>query len=139
MKVVRTAANFDGLATARSKKPPRQIEEDQKVPEQQQPVYWEGAAQDGEGDAQVEGVDLRARQGLASLGSNAVIAHRFAPELLAKILAFDTAERTQAFVRQLKEAPLMAAGELPSPQETTATRENRREHFKETLLEPMRG
>ena len=139
LEVVRTAANFDGLATARSKKPPRQIEEDQKVPEQQQPVYWEGAAQDGEGDAQVEGVELRARQGLASLGSNAVIAHRFAPELLAKILAFDTAERTQAFVRQLKEAPLMAAGELPSPQETTATRENRREHFKETLLEPMRG
>ena len=30
--------------------------------------------------------------------------------MLAKILAFDTAERTQAFVRELKETPLMTAG-----------------------------
>ena len=78
-EVVRTAANFDGLATARSKKLPRHIDSEQKVPEQQPPVFWEGVAPDGGGDAQVESAELRARQGLASFGANARIAHRFEP------------------------------------------------------------
>ena len=105
LEVVRTAANFDGMAIARSKKPPRQIDSDQKVPEQQPPVFWEGFAPDVGGDAQVEGSERRARQGLASLGANACIAHRFEPEVLTPILAVDTADRIQLFVKQLKEAP----------------------------------
>jgi hypothetical protein len=138
LETVRTAANFDGLAIARSKKPPRKIDVDQQVPEQQPPVYWEGGQQDGEGDAQLEGAELRARQGLASLGENAIIAHRFEPELLDKILKFETAERTQSFVKQLQETPLMAAGELPAPQESTAL-QRRRTQLRESLLEPLRG
>ena len=59
-------------------------------------------------------------------------------ELLTKIMAFDTADRTQAFVKNLMKAPLMAAGELPPPTETAAVRQ-RRESLRTTLLEPHAG
>ena len=58
----------------------------------------------------MEGEDLQARQGLAKLGEHARLAHRFDPATLTKILAFDTAERTQAFVKELQRTPLMATG-----------------------------
>ena len=55
LEALRTARIFDGIALARSTKPKRQVDVDQKAPEQQPPVFWEGVAQSGDGDAQVEG------------------------------------------------------------------------------------
>ena len=65
-------------------------------------MYEEGWEESGAGAAQVEGAELRAKQGMAKLGDNARIAHRFDADTLVKTLSFDTAERTQSFVKQLK-------------------------------------
>jgi hypothetical protein len=113
LETVKTATHFDGIATARSEKPPREIDRDAKVAEQ--PIVESHGADDQAGDAQVEAAEQRARAGLALLGQNTVIAHRFEAETLEEILAFATAERTQAFVKELQETALMSAGELPPP------------------------
>ena len=136
LETVKTSAHFDGLADARSKKPKRQLDEDVKVVEK--PVFEEHGSCDGHdhGIGQVEGAEERAKQGLATLGANARLAHRFDPATSQKILAFDTAERTQAFVKDLKQTPLMASGELPHTNSASCSAE-RRKKFREELLGPL--
>ena len=97
LETTKTAANFDGISQARTTRPKREQKDDADVAEA--PTFQEGGEDTGEGVAQVEGSDHRERQGLARLGENAQIAHRFDPAALAKILAFDTAERTQGCVK----------------------------------------
>ena len=99
---------LEAVEWARSTKPKREQADDAQIPEA--PIYQEGGGDAGRGTGQVEAADLRAQQGLAKLGENVQPAHRFDAGTLAKILAFDTAERRQAFVRELKETPLMTAG-----------------------------
>ena len=59
-------------------------------------------------------MERRAQTGLGVLGQNTRLAHRFDEEALNEILTFQTAERTQAFVRELQETDLMWVGELPA-------------------------
>ena len=102
-------------------------------------MYEEGWEESGAGAAQVEGAELRAKQGMAKLGDNARIAHRFDADTLVKTLSFDTtAERTQSFVKQLKEMPLMSAGSLPAPSDANAAKANGRS-LRSTLLDPLDG
>ena len=108
LETTTTAANFDGISKARSTKPKREQADDAQIPEA--PIFQEGGGDADKGTGQVEAADLREQQGLAKLGENVQPAHRFDAGMLAKILAFDTAERTQAFVRELKEEPLVKAG-----------------------------
>ena len=94
LETIKTAGNFDGISKARSSKPKREQEADAKILEA--PLYGTDSnmvEESGAGAAQVEGAELRAKQGMAKLGENARIAHRFGADMLAKILAFDTAER----------------------------------------------
>jgi hypothetical protein len=72
------------------------------------------------------------------LGEHARIAHRLDPATLAKILAFDTAEKIQTFVKKLKEAPMMAAGSLPPPSDAKAAK-SRERSLRSTLLAPLDG
>ena len=136
LETIKTAGNFDGISKARSSKPKREQEADAKILEA--PLYEEGMEESGAGSAQVEGAELRAKQGMAKLGENARISHRFGADTLAKILAFDTAERTQSFVKQLKETPLMSAGSLPAPGDANAAKANERS-LRSTLLAPLDG
>ena len=108
LETTKTAANFDGIANAKMTKPRREQHDDAKI--QEATVFQGGGEDNGAGTGQVEGEDLRARQGLAKLGEHARLAHRFDPATLTKILAFDTAERPQAFVKELKRTPLTVAG-----------------------------
>ena len=88
LETLQTAANFDGIAAARSQKPERQIDRDQQVVEE--PLAQEG----GEHNQERDGVSELAQTGLGVIGQNVQINHRFDPDTLAKILAFETAERT---------------------------------------------
>ena len=135
LETVKTADHFDGLANARTTKPKRQLDADVKIAEK--PAFVQSGG-DGQSDelGQVEGADMRAQQGLVTLGANTRLSHRFDPETLQKILSFDTAEKTQAFVRELKRTPLMASGELP-PTSSTQAEQKRRADFRETLLGPL--
>ena len=66
LETIKTAGNFDGISKARSSKPKREQEADAKVLEA--PLYEEGGEESGAGAAQVEGAELRAKQGMAKLG-----------------------------------------------------------------------
>ena len=136
LETLQTADNFDGIARARTTKPQRQVEKDQQVVEQ--PLREEGSGEGGIADAQVEGAAERALVGMGVLGDNAHIAHRFDPDTLEKIVSYEVAERTQAFVRDLKDLPFMAAGGLPQPQQE-AELEARQGAFRSELLEPFEG
>ena len=137
LETIKTAGNFDGISKARSSKPKREQEADAKFLEA--PLYEEGWEESGAGAAQVEGAELRAKQGMAKLGDNARIAHKFDADTLVKTLSFfDTAERTQSFVKQLKETPLMSAGSLPAPSDANAAKANGRS-LRSTLLDPLDG
>ena len=77
LETTKTAANFDGIANAKMTKPRREQHDDAKI--QEAPVFQGGGEDTGAGTGQVEGEDLRARQGLAKLGEHARLAHRFDP------------------------------------------------------------
>ena len=64
LETIKTATHFDGVAIARSEKPPREIDRDVKVAEQ--PIVDSHGAEDQAGDAQLEG-EQRARAGLGFL------------------------------------------------------------------------
>ena len=136
LETTKTATNFDGISRAKTTKPRREQHDDAKISEA--PVYQEGGNDSADGVGQAEGADLRARQGIASFGGDTRIAHRFDTATLAKILSFDTAERTQSFVKELKEAPLMAAGALPPPGNEAAANADRRS-LRTALLAPLDG
>ena len=61
METTKTAANFDGISQARTTRPKREQKDDADVAEA--PTFQEGGEDTGEGVAQVEGSDHRARQG----------------------------------------------------------------------------
>ena len=91
------------------------------------------------GDAQVEDQGIRAQEGFAKLGANKDLEHRFDSETLGQILRFDTAERTQAFVKELKKAAtMMENGALPGPNDADASRRAARA-LKEDVLAPFRA
>ena len=128
LETLQTAANFDGIAAARSQKPQRQIDRDQQVVEE--PVAEEG----GEDNQERDGVSERAQTGLGVIDQHVQIAHRFDPDTLAKILAFETAERTQAFVRELKALPIMSAGNFPPSRKSRAL-DHRCDQFNKDIRE----
>ena len=115
LETLRTAANFKGIARARTEKNRRQIDSDVAVAPEV--VAREGGGEDGEPDP--DGFEAaaaaRTRTGLAVLGTNAVIQHHFEPDDLNQIMNFKTAERQEAFVKELLDSPLMKDGTLPQP------------------------
>ena len=115
LETLRTAANFKGIARARTEKNRRQIDSDVAVAPEV--VAREGGGEDGEPDP--DGFEAaaaaRTRTGLAVLGTNAVIQHHFEPDDLNQIMNFKTADRQEAFVKELFDSPLMRNGALPQP------------------------
>ena len=111
LETVKTSCNFDGLADASSEKPKRKVDTDAEV--QEQPVFTTGAAADEGAECQVEGAAIRAKHGFSVLGADTSLAHRFNEDTLRKMSTLDTAERVSAFVRALKQLPLMASATLP--------------------------
>ena len=110
-----TSANFACIARARTEpRQRREADDDVAVPEI---IERHGGEDDGEADGQIEAAALRATAGLAVLGSDTVIAHHFKSELLHKILRFETADRTQKFVKELMGTSVMTLddGGLPAP------------------------
>ena len=136
LETTKTAANFEGISKARTSKPKREQQDDANIKEAA--VYQEGGEDDGGGAAQVEGSDIRARRGMAAFGENVCLAHRFDPATLKSILDFDTAERNTSFVKQLKETPLTADGELPLPSNMQVVLQQQRLLRKDLLL-PLEG
>ena len=94
---LQTSQNFTCIAHARTAPRHRREADDAVVVPEVSANHW-GEGDDGEGDGQVEAAEARAHAGLASLGANTQIAHRFPPELLEKITSFSTADRIQAVV-----------------------------------------
>ena len=134
LEVVRTAANFAGIARARSEKPQRQIALDARVAEE--PVAWEGAG--GHDDAQADGAGEREQLGLGVFGQNVTIAYQFDDQMLHKVLSFDTAERTSAFVKEFQKTSIMSDGGLPKPCDSRAVAK-RREVLGTELQQPFAG
>lgn len=112
-ETVSIARNFDGIAQARTEKPKRQIDVDRDIAEQ--PVFAETSTDGVEADAQTEAMAGRTSTGLEVFGQNSRLSHRFDDDALLEIMSFNTADRTQAFVKDLQDTPLMTAGELPDP------------------------
>ena len=137
LETIKTAANFDGLGNARTTKPRRKVDADVNVVEKLAFVESSGH-NDSSGLGQVEGAELRAKHGMATFGANTSLAHRFDPQTLQNILAFDTAERTSGFVKDLKQTALMTAGELPRNSSDSDAQERRRS-MQEKLIGPLRG
>ena len=129
MRVTMLVKNFDGIAAASHEKPKRRVDDDAHVKEQ--PQYREG----GEGLDQMEAADEMAKAGLARLGATATLAHRFEPEEMKRIMAFDTRERNTAYSKDLLDTmPGMREGSLPSPADGGAL-ERRRGALREDVLE----
>ena len=106
LQTLSIARNYDGIARAQAEKPKRQIDRDVLIPEQ--PLYKEGAdASTLGGEGQLE--DIGGDKG-ATLRQNIQLAHRFEPADLKDILDFNTAERRQAFVKELEETAFMQEG-----------------------------
>ena len=134
LQTVSIARNYDGIAHAQAEKPKRQIDRDVKIPEQ--PLYVEGAdgtSLGGEGQIERLGDDRT-----ATLRQNVHLAHHFEKADLDEILAFQTAERTQAFLKELQETGFMQHGALPAPAEQTRA-EKRREDLRHRILAPYEG
>ena len=70
---------------------------------------------------------------IAPLRGNVHLAHIFGEADLKDILAYDTAERRQAFVKELEGAAFMQQGEFPQPKHMTKVAK-RHEELNETLL-----
>ena len=114
LETLRTAANFKGIARARTEKTRRQIDSDVAVAAEV--MAREGGGDDGEPEPGFEAAAaVRTRAGLAVLGTNVVIEHHFEPDDLNQIMNFKTAERQEAFVKELLDSPLMKDGTLPQP------------------------
>ena len=134
LQTLAIARNYDGIAHAQAEKPKRQIDRDALIPEQ--PLYVEGAdgtSYGGEGQIENLGDDRT-----ATLRQNVHLAHRFEEADLKDILAYDTAERRQAFVKELEEIAFMHDGELPPPTDRKKV-EIRREDLSDRLLTPFQG
>ena len=130
LRVTTLVRNFDGIAAASHEKPKRRIEDDAHVKEE--PLFREGGDGEGPGLDQVEAADEMAKAGLAKLGASATIAHRFEPDQLERIMAFDTRDRTTAYSKDLLEAmPAMREGSLPSPSEDAALEQRRKDNRKD--------
>ena len=131
LQTLSIARNYDGIAHSQAEKPKRQIDRDVKIPEQ--PLYIEGAdgaAWGGEGQGErLE--DDRA----GTLRRNVNLEHRFVQADLEDILTYKTAERTQAFVKELQVTGFMQNEELPPPAEETGIA-TRREYLTDRLLAP---
>ena len=111
---LQTSANFACIARARTE--PRQKRETDDAVAVPELIVRHGEEDDGEADGQIEAAALRAQAGLASLGADTRIVHHFQAELLQKVLRFETAERTQGFVKELLKSPVMQLEEgLPLP------------------------
>ena len=111
---LQTSENYARIAHARTA-PKQRREADDAVAVPEVAADLGGDGEDGEADGQVEAAEARAQAGLASLGANTRIAHHFSPEMLEKITSFTTADRTQAFVKDLLKSEIMQTGELPQP------------------------
>ena len=134
LQTLAIARNYDGIAHAQAEKPKRQIDRDALIPEQ--PLYVEGVdgtSYGGEGQIENLGDDRT-----ASLRQNVHLAHRFEEADLKDILAYDTAERRQAFVKELEEIAFMHDGELPPPTDRKKV-EIRREDLSDRFLTPFQG
>ena len=134
LQTLAIARNYDGIAHAQAEKPKRQIDRDALIPEQ--PLYVEGVdgtSYGGEGQIENLGDDRT-----ASLRQNVHLAQRFEAADLKDILAYDTAERRQAFVKELEEIAFMHDGELPPPTDRKKV-EIRREDLSDRLLTPFQG
>ena len=127
------ARSYDGIAYAQATKPKRQIDKDALIPEQ--PLYVDGTGGNSfGGEEQLENLgDVKS----ATLRQNANLAHLFEETDLQEILAFNTAERRQAFVRELEETAFMQAGELPPPTDSRKVA-IRREDLNDRLIAPFR-
>ena len=110
---LQTSQNYACIAQARTA-PKQRREADDAVAVPEVGANHGGDGDDGEADGQVEAAEARAQAGLASLGANTRIAHHFSSEMLEKITSFSTADRTQAFVKDLMKSELMQPGELPA-------------------------
>ena len=124
---------FDGIAEARSERPPRQIDDDQKIAEE--PIFSTGDFSGASGDAQTDAMEQRAQTGLEVLGQNIRLAYRFDEDTLQEILSFKTADRTQAFVKELQDTDLMSAGVLPDAM-SEADRVAARSYLQSAVQEP---
>ena len=137
MRVTVLVKNFDGIAAASHEKPKRRVDDDAHVKEE--PLFWEGGDADGRGLDQVEAADEVAKAGLAKLGATATLAHRFEPDEMRRIMAFDTRERTTAYSKELLDTlPGMREGSLPSPSDGSAL-ERQRKVLREHILEVYGG
>ena len=104
------------------------------IPEQ--PLYIEGA--DGAcwgGEGQGERLE---DDKTATLRQNVHLAHHFAQADLDDILAYKTAERTQAFLKELQETGFMSNEELPPPAENNQIA-IRREDLRDRIFAPYEG
>ena len=131
LQTLSIARNYDGIAHAQAEKPKRQIDRDVKIPEQ--PLYVEGAdgtSLGGEGQIERLGDDST-----APLRRNVHLAHHFDQADLDEILAYKTAERTQAFLKELQETGFMKNEELPAPTEQNRIA-IRREDLHDRLVAP---
>ena len=133
---VRSASHFVGIARARSEKPRRQLEQDRQIVEE--PLMREGHAADADGDEEMEGEHEKARLGLSEIGQSVRIACHFDDEQLQRIIAFDTAERTNFFVKELMDVDMMHSTALPAPSSIAAAAK-RREACVESLQLPYQG
>jgi hypothetical protein len=111
---LQTSDNFACIARARTEpKQKREADDAVAVPEL---IERHGEEDDGEADGQIEAAALRAQAGLATMGADTRIVHHFQTELLQKVLRFETAERTQGFVKEFLKTPVMQLEEgLPLP------------------------
>ena len=129
--------NFDGIAAASHEKPKRRVDDDAQVKEE--PLLREGGDADGRGLDQMEAADEVVKAGLAKLGTTATLAHRFEPDEMKRIMAFDTRERVTAYSKELLDTmPAMREGSLPSPSESGAL-ERRRRALRDDIIEVYGG
>jgi hypothetical protein len=98
----------------------------------------EGPAADADGDEHPAGEHEKARLGLREIGQSERIECHFDDERLQSIVALDAADRTNAFVKELKGLDLMQSNALPAPSSTAAATK-RREDCAESLQMPYRG
>ena len=134
LQTLSIARNYDGIAHAQAEKPKRQIDRDAKTTEQ--PLYVEGAdgtSWGGEGQIERLGDDKT-----AALRQTVHLAHHFDRADLDDILAYKTAERTTAFLKELQETGFMQHEGLPPPADQTRVA-MRREDLLHRILAPYEG
>jgi hypothetical protein len=129
---LQTSANFACIARARTEpKQKREADDAVAVPEL---IERHGEEDDGEADGQIEAAALRAQAGLATMGADTRIVHHFQAELLQKVLRFETAERTQGFVKEFLKTPVMQLEEgLPLPRSRQEGADRRAAHVTQDL------